>query len=67
MVNLDKLRVAAPQISLAATDLQRIEKLNLRTVQGRNWMVTPSRKLTLVHAVQQPLVVEGLGRAQHDV
>lgn len=56
MVNLDKLRVAAPQISLAATDLQRIEKLNLRTVQGRNWMVTPSRKLTLVHAVQQPLV-----------
>jgi hypothetical protein len=32
------------------------DKLRSRTIQGRDWMLTPWRDLDLVHAVQKPLV-----------
>ena len=34
-----------------------IDKLHYYALQGRHWMITPFRDITLVHAVQQPLGV----------
>jgi len=41
---------------LKTPQVQLIAKLNRNVVRGICWMVTPSRQLRLVHAVQQPLV-----------
>ena len=38
------------------TNAQR-QSLQAPTADGRHWMITPDRELTLVHAVQQPLEV----------
>lgn len=43
------------QVRLPAPARQAIQGLAEQTEQGRHWMATPFRRLTLVHATQQPL------------
>ena len=38
-----------------------LPKLRQQAEQGRNWLTLPFRRLTLVHAVQQPLEIPKLG------
>ena len=40
-----------------ALDVEEIEHLLQRAVEGGHWMITPPRLLSLVHAVQQPIGV----------
>ncbi len=42
-------------VALPAAEVQTLQRLNTQAVQGRNWLLTPYRRLMLVHATQQPL------------
>ncbi len=57
MPHIERLPQVRARIGLNAVQTNLIQKLNVQAVQGVHWMITPNRKLTLVHAVQQPLVV----------
>jgi hypothetical protein len=38
-------------------EAERTKELTAAAIEGRHWMLTPFRRLTLTHAVQQPLAV----------
>ena len=57
---LPKVQQSRPltvSVKLSAAQMQNIDQLRANLVAGSNWLLTPSRTLTLVHAVQQPLIV----------
>jgi hypothetical protein len=43
------------KVSLPQASVQSLQKLAGQAQQGRHWLTTPFRQLTLVHATQQPL------------
>jgi len=51
---------AAQAVRLEPAQLQRMQLVSTAVLKGIHWMVTPYRKITLVHAVQQPLVTPDL-------
>ena len=53
----NQLQVLSGPVKLNAQQLQTIGVLHEHFAKGHNWLLTPSRALTFVHAVQQPLVV----------
>jgi hypothetical protein len=55
---------AAQAVNLAPAQTQQLQTLNTAVLKGIHWMVTPYRKITLVHAVQQPLITPNLQSLQ---
>jgi hypothetical protein len=51
---------AATRVQLAQPQQQQLQLLGTAVLKGMHWMVSPYRKLTLVHAVQQPLTTPDL-------
>lgn len=51
---------AAKAVSLEPPKQQQIQLVSTAALKGILWLVTPYRKLTLVHAVQQPLITPDL-------
>ncbi|MBM3956604.1 MAG: hypothetical protein FJ313_00955, partial [Gemmatimonadetes bacterium] len=51
---------AAQAVKLEAPKVQQMQLVSTAVLKGIHWMVTPYRKITLVHAVQQPLVTPDL-------
>ncbi|MFD7659123.1 hypothetical protein ACFV4N_34525, partial [Actinosynnema sp. NPDC059797] len=54
-------RAAAEWNTAHPTDQVDVEAVRQSVVGGRHWMFTPSRALTLVHAVRTPLAVPAVG------
>ncbi|MDO8586002.1 MAG: hypothetical protein Q7T82_03085 [Armatimonadota bacterium] len=59
-----RARAVNPLASMATPNArvtqQALTQLRTIALEGRNWLFTPSREITLVHAVQQPLRIPGL-------
>ncbi len=61
---LSELRGLQRRLSIPAAQIEKAERLNSAALDAIHWMLTPSRELTLVHAVQQPLVTPDLSNIQ---
>ena len=60
--DLTALPAWSARVALPAATVTAIKTLGDQTTQGRNWLTTPFKQLTLTHATQQPL---GLPWFQH--
>ncbi len=57
MADASQLPTWSAKVGLSAAEVARIGELHAGAAQGRHVLLTPSRTLTLVHAVQQPLMI----------
>jgi len=57
---LQELRTVQSRVALPQAEVEKAQKLSLAAIEAAHWMITPSRTLTLVHAVQQPLTTPDL-------
>ncbi len=45
------------RVKLSPTQVQKVVQLKQEAEKGEHWMLTPHRRLVVVHAVQQPLII----------
>jgi hypothetical protein len=57
LARVEELPKVTAKANLSALQTQQIQKLHTTIVAGRSWLLTPDRTVTLVHAVQQPLII----------
>jgi hypothetical protein len=64
MAQVGDVKAWAAEAQLEPSDIGLLSDLAVHVSAGLHWMVTPFRKLTLVHATQQPLVAPDLVAAK---
>jgi len=45
------------QVNLSQVQVKQVTQLKEEAEDGRHWMLTPHRRIVVVHAVQQPLII----------
>jgi hypothetical protein len=56
------LAAHASAVGLQQADISKLGQLKQQATQGMNWLISPTRTITLVHAVQQPLLTPDISK-----